>query len=61
LYYGLTHFPTPIFIERDAPKAHVACHENGESAHKKSKTYKQLAIFMLCGVPEAMDACCKQA
>jgi hypothetical protein len=25
LYYGLSRFPTPIFMERDAPKAHEAC------------------------------------
>jgi len=25
LYYGLIHFTTPIFMERDAPKAHAAC------------------------------------
>jgi hypothetical protein len=32
-------------------KAHGAYHENGESAHEKSKTYEQLAIFMLRGAP----------
>jgi hypothetical protein len=37
------------------------CHENGESAHEKSKTYEQLAIFMLRGAPEAHAACCKIA
>jgi hypothetical protein len=37
------------------------CHENGESAHEKSMTYEQLAIFMLRGAPKAHDACCKQA
>jgi len=37
------------------------CHENVESAHEKSKTYEQLAIFMLRGAPEAHDACCKIA
>jgi hypothetical protein len=31
------------------------CHENGESAHEKSTTYEQLAIFMLRGVPEAVE------
>jgi hypothetical protein len=35
------------------------CHENGESAHEKSKTYEHLAIFMLRGAPEAHDACRK--
>jgi hypothetical protein len=29
--------------------AKINCHENGESAHEKSKTYEQLAIFMLRG------------
>jgi hypothetical protein len=29
----------------------VNCHKNGESAHEKSKTYEQLAIFMLRGAP----------
>jgi hypothetical protein len=33
------------------------CHENGESAHEKSTTYEQIAIFMLRGVPEVRDAC----
>jgi hypothetical protein len=33
------------------------CHENGESAHEKSTTYEQIAIFILRGVPEAHDAC----
>jgi len=33
------------------------CHENGDSAHEKSKTYEQLAIFMLRGAPEAHAAC----
>jgi hypothetical protein len=37
------------------------CHENVESAHEKSKTYEQLAIFMLRGAPEAHAACCKIA
>jgi hypothetical protein len=27
------------------------CHENGEFAHEKSKTYEQLAIFMPRGAP----------
>jgi hypothetical protein len=38
-----------------------SCHENGESAHEKSTTYEQLAIFMLRGAPEAHDACRKIA
>jgi len=25
----------------------VNCHENGESAHEKSTTYEQIAVFML--------------
>jgi hypothetical protein len=29
--------------------------------HTRSRTYKQLAIFMLRGAPEAHDACRKQA
>jgi hypothetical protein len=32
------------------------CHENGESAHEKSTTYEQLAIFMLRGALEAHAA-----
>jgi hypothetical protein len=32
------------------------CHENGESAHEKSTTYEQLAIFVLRRVPVAHDA-----
>jgi hypothetical protein len=39
----------------------VNCHENGESAHEKSTTYEQIAIFILRGVLEAHDACCKIA
>ena len=35
------------------------CHENGESAHEKSKTYEQFAILMLRGAPETHDACRK--
>jgi hypothetical protein len=37
------------------------CHENGESSHEKSKTYGQVAVFMLRGAPKAHAACCKIA
>jgi hypothetical protein len=56
-WYGLTDSRSrngPLRIETQLGLAALPlgnCHENGESAHEKSKAYEQLAIFMLRGAP----------
>jgi hypothetical protein len=52
---------TPNCVATFLFKSTLNCHENGESAHEKSTTYEQFAIFVLRRVLVAHDACRKIA